>query len=217
MNQGLMNPKGMLLVVMGAVIIYGIDASAMAMARGWSVLAWGLAGLAGSVGYSLPPFRLSYRAGIGEWAALFPAMASGVVLGSLAADPRLDGRVMLAATWYGVFCVASVMQHHFADMEADWASAPPKHTTPAFWRYALKRSPKEPVLAYEILALGLAMAGSIHAARWFLPCAAASLAAMAVTVTTPLEGSVSVLTRRDLAIKALVPVVLVAVIGLRVG
>ncbi len=209
--HGSLDAVGIWRTVWVSIGIYGALALGLASYRGWSVLLWAGMGLAGSIVYSVPPMRLSYRPGLGEWVALFPAMLSGVLLGALAANPALSSESIIAAVWYGVFCVASVMQHHFSDIGADWASHPQKRTTPAYWHRALGRTPKEPVVAYEGLALAVAAVGFVRDVSFFPILMAVVLLAVAFTVWTRLEGGIGHLTRMDLAIKALVPITVIAV------
>lgn len=215
LRQGCMNLRGLFWVVAGAAVLYLGLALALAYLRGGWVLLWAAVGLWGAVAYSLPPLRLSYRPGLGEWGALFPTMAAGVLLGGAAAAPGVHGETMLAALWFAVFCVASVMQHHFADMDADWQAVPRKRTTPAFWKHQQHRSPKEIVLVYEGVSFVVALGGTRMAPGIFFPGAMASLAAAVVTASTPLNGGIRVLTRRDLAIKLLVPLTITAVLAIR--
>lgn len=209
--HGSLDSVGIWRIVWASIGIYVALAVGLAMYRGEAVLVWAGLGLAGSIVYSVPPMRLSYRPGLGEWIALFPAMLSGVLLGALAANPVLSFGAIVAATWYGVFCVASVMQHHFSDIGADWASNPQKRTTPAYWHMALGRTPKEPVVTYEVMALAIAGLGAVRDFSFFSPLIGATLLEVAFTVWTRLDGGIGHLTRMDLAIKALVPLAVVAV------
>ncbi|PSR20155.1 MAG: hypothetical protein C7B45_16290 [Sulfobacillus acidophilus] len=211
LNLHLLSMREIWFLVGAGVIIYGGAAVALASIRGWEVLVWAATGLTGSVLYSLPPMRLSYRPLLGEWVALFPAMVSGVIMGALAASSQWTGGAVWASLWYGTFCVASVMQHHFSDISADWASTPQKRTTPAYWLMGRGRSPQEPVLCYEVLALTIALAASVFCSMLFVPTVGASFAAIAMTGSTRLDGGIGHLTRMDLGIKALVPLTLIAV------
>lgn len=215
--RGSLNVAGVWRTILVALGIYVILALGLAAYRGPWVLFWAAVGLTGSVLYSVPPLRLSYRPGLGEWVALFPAMISGVMLGVLAANPVLSLTVVIAVIWYGIFCVASVMQHHFGDIEADWASTPQKRTTPAYWSQAMKRSPKEPVAFYELLGIGIAVWGITRDFRVFLPALVATVLELALTVGTSLDEGIGHLTRRDLAIKMLVPLTVVALLVWRVA
>lgn len=214
---GALNIAGIWRLIVLGLVCYALLAWGLAEYRGFSVLIWAACALIGSVLYSLPPWRLSYRPLLGEWGALFPAMACGVAMGALAANRHLGLWVLVGVAWYAVFCVASVMQHHFSDIDADWKASPPKRTTPAFWRRGLGRTPQEPVAAYEVLALGIAVVGATHDARVFVPMGLASATALALTLVTRPTGSIRHLTRMDLAIKAIVPITVLAELILRLA
>lgn len=215
LSLGLLTPRGIWSLVIAGTIVYAGVAGALASWRGWEVWIWAILGWIGAVFYSLPPMRFSYRPGLGEWGALFPAMASGVALGALAANPTWTNTSTLAVIWYGIFCVASVMQHHFSDIPADWRSIPQKRTTPAYWMHQRGRHAQEPVLFYEMLALVMAGAASIRYPLFFLPAVVASVIETVVTLRTRLSRGIDHLTRMDLAIKSLAPLTVIAIVVLK--
>lgn len=215
LKLGLLNESGIWWVIAGGSAAYVLVSLVMAAIRGPGVLGWAFVGLAGSVLYSLPPMRLSYRPFLGEWAALFPAMVSGVALGGLAAQTTLTPVELWAAIWYGIFCVASVMQHHFADIEADWLAVPQKRTTPAFWKWQVRRSPKELVAFYGLLGMAVALYAMPEAPAIFAPAAAASIMEILFTLTTAVDGNIAHLTRRDLSIKVLAPATVLILFAIR--
>lgn len=201
--NGLMTTTQVRNTVFGAVILYGGLTVLFSALRGSGVWIWALLGLYGSVAYSLPPLRLSYRPYLGEWLALFPAMVSGVMLGGYAADSALNPRLWWGALIYGIFCVASVMQHHLSDIDADWQANPQKLTTPCYWYRGLERSPLSLVALYEAMAMMAAMIGVIFVWRGFvLPLAVGSIAVV-ITKTTPFPSTPKTLTWRDLELKIL--------------
>lgn len=211
--EGLMTRRQMWRVVWVAVGFYIATAFGLFLLRGPLVWLWAGLGIWGAVSYSVPPLRLSYRPYLGEWLALMPAMVSGVMLGGMASNSTLSASLIWGALIYGVFCVASVMQHHLSDMDADWAATPRKRTTPAYWFHGLKRRPATLILLYEILAWVLAAVAMLLVWRGFLWTLVMLLAAVWITATTMVPATPRRLTARDLAIKILS---LMNVIGLLV-
>lgn len=201
--DGLMTRVQMLRIVIAAAMAYLGLTAVFSIYRGPGVWLWAMLGLYGSIAYSVPPLRLSYRPYWGEWLALLPTMVSGVMLGGYAASALVSPRLLWGAAIYGAFCVASVMQHHLSDMEADWLANPQKRTTPTYWQNALHQSPLGIILLYETLAVILAFIASLTVWTGFLVTVLAILASMVVTRTTPLPSSPKTLTIRDLAIKLL--------------
>ncbi len=201
--EGLMTRRQMWRVVGVAVGLYVVVAFCLALVRGPWVVVWAGLGLFGAVAYSAPPLRLSYRPYLGEWVALMPAMVSGVMLGGIAANAMLSTRLIWGAIIYGVFCVASVMQHHLSDMDADWVAHPRKRTTPAYWFHGLQRSPMTLIFLYELVAGVLALAAAMIVWIGFLWTGVMLAAAIGITLTTSLPATPQRLTTRDLGIKLL--------------
>jgi 1,4-dihydroxy-2-naphthoate octaprenyltransferase len=201
--NGFMTPTQVRNTVIGAVILYGGVTVLLGVLRGPGIWVWALLGLYGSIAYSLPPLRLSYRPYLGEWFALFPAMISGVMLGGYAANSVLYPRLWWGAVIYGIFCVASVMQHHLSDIEADWQAHPQKRTTPCYWYHGLQRSPLLLVALYESLAMVVAMMAAIVVWQGFSLTLTVCATALVITKTTPFPSSPKALTWRDLELKLL--------------
>jgi 1,4-dihydroxy-2-naphthoate polyprenyltransferase len=83
----------------------------LTLARGWPVLAFGLAGFALSVAYTAPPLRLKKR-GLGEPDVLVvwgPLMVCGTYY---CAVGQVGWPVLLASLPYGLLCVAVLMGKH---------------------------------------------------------------------------------------------------------
>ncbi len=201
--DGLVSRQQLWRVVWVALGLYLAVTFSLALLRGPWVWVWSGLGLWGAVTYSVPPLRFSYRPYLGEWIALMPAMVSGVMLGGIAANPTLSARLVWGSLIYGVFCVASVMQHHLSDMDADWAAHPPKRTTPAYWYHGLKRRPENLILLYELLAGILGVLASIWVWSGFIWTLVMLIGAVGITTSTSQPSTPARLTSRDLAIKLL--------------
>jgi len=90
----------------------------LALARGWPVVAFALAGLLLSVAYTAPPLRLKKR-GLGEPDVLVvwgPLMVCGTYY---AAVGHVGWSVLLASLPYGLLCVAVLMGKHIDKIPYD--------------------------------------------------------------------------------------------------
>jgi 1,4-dihydroxy-2-naphthoate octaprenyltransferase len=90
----------------------------LALARGWAVVAFALAGFALSVAYTAPPLRLKKR-GLGEPDVLVvwgPLMVGGTYF---AATGTLTWQVLLASLPYGLLCTTVLMGKHIDKIPYD--------------------------------------------------------------------------------------------------
>jgi 1,4-dihydroxy-2-naphthoate octaprenyltransferase len=94
---------------------------AIALQRGWPVVAFAVAGLLLSVGYAAPPLRLKAR-GLGELAVLLvwgPLMIAGTYF---AAVGELPWQVWVASIPYGLLCTSVLMGKHVDKLSYDAAT-----------------------------------------------------------------------------------------------
>ncbi len=90
----------------------------LAVARGWPVVAFALAGFVLSVAYTAPPLRLKKR-GLGELDVLVvwgPLMVGGTYF---AAVGSVDWRVLVASLPYGLLCTTVLMGKHIDKIRFD--------------------------------------------------------------------------------------------------
>jgi 1,4-dihydroxy-2-naphthoate octaprenyltransferase len=90
----------------------------LAVARGWPVIAFALAGLLISVGYVAPPLRLKRR-GLGEFGVLLvwgPLMVGGTYY---AATGAYSGRVFAISMLYGLLVMSVLMGKHIDKLPWD--------------------------------------------------------------------------------------------------
>jgi 1,4-dihydroxy-2-naphthoate octaprenyltransferase len=93
----------------------------LVVARGWVVLAFGLAGVILNVAYTAPPVRLKKR-GLGELDVLLvwgPLMIAGTVYSAIGTVPW---QVWPAAVPYGLLCTAVLMGKHIDKIPWDEAA-----------------------------------------------------------------------------------------------
>ena len=95
---------------------------------GWILLAYGAAGLAGAVLYTLPPVRAAYRPFSGE-AVAFVCIWGCTTGAYVLQRGELSGGVALAGIAYAASCVAMLMMHHYLDRIPDSRARPRKTTT----------------------------------------------------------------------------------------
>jgi 1,4-dihydroxy-2-naphthoate octaprenyltransferase len=108
-------------LVRAAVAVNALDVAILVVlvaARGWAVLAFGLAGAALNIAYTAPPLRLKKR-GLGEldvlvvWGPLMIAGTYYIAVGSVA------WQVWAASVPYGLLCTAVLMAKHIDKLPWD--------------------------------------------------------------------------------------------------
>lgn len=115
---GLVTRRGLLTAI---VLVNAADLAilvVLALARGWPVVVFALAGFVLSVAYTAPPLRLKAR-GLGEPDVLVvwgPLMVGGTYY---AAVGTLPWQVLLASLPYGLLCVAVLMGKHIDKISFD--------------------------------------------------------------------------------------------------
>jgi len=119
---------------------------------GWILLAYGAAGLAGAVLYTLPPVRAAYRPFSGE-AVAFVCIWGCTTGAYVLQRGELSGGVALAGIAYAASCVAMLMMHHYLDRVPDSRALPPKTTTIVLLGRAGRR--------YALLWAAIALVGAI--------------------------------------------------------
>jgi 1,4-dihydroxy-2-naphthoate octaprenyltransferase len=174
-----------------AATVVGIAAAA---AWGWILLAYGAAGLAGAVLYTLPPVRAAYRPFSGEAVAF--ACIWGCATGAYVLQRgELSGAAALAGIAYAASCVAMLMMHHYLDRLPDSRALPPKTTTIVL----LGRAGRRYALLWAAIALGAATLLTALVDARFAIAAVAFALALAVHAGVDPSDPASV-TRGELAI-----------------
>lgn len=192
--SGLLGTRELRLVGFAAAIaatVLGIFAAAQ---WGWILLAYGAAGLAGAVLYTLPPVRAAYRPFTGEAVAF--ACIWGCTTGAYVLQRgELSGGAALAGIAYAASCVAMLMMHHYLDRIPDSRALPPKTTTIVLLGRAGRR--------YAVLWAAIALVGACLLTALvddrFAIAAAAFAAALAVHAGVDPSDPASV-TRGELAV-----------------
>lgn len=116
--SGLVTRRGLLTAI---VLVNAADLAilvVLALARGWAVVAFAVAGFVLSVAYTAPPLRLKAR-GLGEPDVLVvwgPLMVGGTYYAAVGALPW---QVLLASVPYGLLCVAVLMGKHIDKISFD--------------------------------------------------------------------------------------------------
>jgi 1,4-dihydroxy-2-naphthoate octaprenyltransferase len=119
--SGMISRRGL---VRAAVVVNFFDVAilvALVLARGWVVLAFGVAGVVLNVAYTAPPLRLKKR-GLGELDVLLvwgPLMIAGTYY---AAVGHVPWQVWVAGIPYGLLCTSVLMGKHIDKLPWDEAA-----------------------------------------------------------------------------------------------
>lgn len=192
--SGLLRPRE--LAVVGVVAAAAAAAVGLAAAAvwGWVLLAYGAAGLAGAVLYTLPPVRAAYRPFSGETIAF--VCIWGCTTGAYVLQRgELSGGVALAGIAYAASCVAMLMMHHYLDRGPDSRAFPPKTTTIVL----LGSSGRRYAVAWAVIALGGAVALTALVDQRFTILAAGFAAALVLHLAVDPDDPASV-TRCELGV-----------------
>jgi 1,4-dihydroxy-2-naphthoate octaprenyltransferase len=116
--SGLVTRKALILATLGVNAADLVILVVLALARGWPVVAFALAGFLLSVAYTAPPLRLKKR-GLGEPDVLVvwgPLMVCGTYYSAVG---HVGWPVLLASLPYGLLCVAVLMGKHIDKIPYD--------------------------------------------------------------------------------------------------
>ena len=150
--SGLLGPRALAAIGVAAAVAAAVVGLLAAAIWGWILIAYGLAGLAGAVFYTLPPLRAAYRPFTGETVAF--ACIWGCTTGAYVLQRgELSGGVALAGIAYAASCVAMLMMHHYLDRIPDSRAFPPKTTTIVLLAGAGRR--------YAVLWATIALVGAV--------------------------------------------------------
>ena len=145
-----------------ALVVNLIDLAIMLVlfvARGWPVLALGVAGFALSAAYTAPPLRLKKR-GLGELDVLLvwgPLMVGGAYYSAVG---ELPWRVFAASIPYGLLCTAVLMGKHVDKIPWDGPSG--THTLPVILGEAKSRRVTQGLMAgFYVLIVALVIEGAL--------------------------------------------------------
>jgi len=119
---GLISEKKLLQVATAALIIAVLAAVPVLLARGSSLLVFGLAGAALAYFYTAPPLRLSARRGLGELSVMLafgPLLTAGTVF---ALSGQIETGAFLVGLPMGFLAGAILWVNEFPDTEADAAT-----------------------------------------------------------------------------------------------
>jgi 1,4-dihydroxy-2-naphthoate octaprenyltransferase len=179
--SGLLGPRALAGIGAAAAVIAAVVGLLAAMTWGWVLVAYGVAGLAGAVLYTLPPVRAAYRPFTGEVVAF--CCIWGCVTGAYVLQRgELTGAAALAGIAYAASCVAMLMMHHYLDRIPDPRAFPPKTTTIVL----LGRAGRRYTVAWALIAVAAALLlAAVVDERFLLAAAGFALALVLHAVTDP--------------------------------
>ena len=192
--SGLLSERGLKLLFVAAFAATTALGLLLCVARGWVMLPFGLAGVAGAVLYTLPPVRAAYRPFLGEAVAcgcLWLCVTGAAVL----QGGTIDALTAVAALAVAAYAVGMLMVHHYLDYEADRSAVPVKRTTIVL--LGLGRGHRY-AIGWCGLALAMAVAASALEPR-LLPLAVAYAVGLGFHVRCR-PGDVGSVTSSELAI-----------------
>jgi 1,4-dihydroxy-2-naphthoate octaprenyltransferase len=175
LSNGLLGRRDLVVLFAAALAATTLLGLAMVADRGWVMLPFGLAGVAGAIAYTLPPLRAAYRPVAGE-AIAFCCLALCVIGAGVLQRGPVGGQLLLAAGAAAAYAVSMLMMHHYLDHDADRSASPVKRTT--IVALGLERG-RLYTVGWAVAALAFAAAGAAIEPRMLpLPaCYAAGLAA----------------------------------------
>jgi 1,4-dihydroxy-2-naphthoate polyprenyltransferase len=192
--SGLLGARELKAVGIAAAVAATVVGIAAAATWGWVLLAYGAAGLAGAVLYTLPPVRAAYRPFTGE-AVAFVCIWGCTTGAYVLQRGELSGGAALAGIAYAASCVAMLMMHHYLDRVPDSRALPPKTTTIVL----LGRAGRRYAVAWAAIAVVGAVLLTALVDERFAIAAVAFAAALAVHVGVDPYDPASV-TRGELAV-----------------
>ena len=192
--SGLLGPRALAGIGAAAALAAAGIGLAAAAVWGWVLVAYGIAGLAGAVLYTLPPVRAAYRPFSGE--AIAFSCIWGCTTGAYVLQTgTLTGAVALTGIAHASTCVAMLMMHHYLDRLPDSRARPPKTTTIVLLGGAGRRY----AVAWAAIALASALLLTVLVDGAFAVASAAFAAALALHATVDPDDPASV-TRAELAV-----------------
>src|SRR5947209_5741519 len=179
--SGMISRRGLL---RAAVLVNLADVAilvVLVVARGWVVLAFGLAGVILNIAYTAPPLRLKKR-GLGELDVLLvwgPLMIAGTVYSAIGTVPW---QVWPAAVPYGLLCTAVLMGKHIDKIP--WDEAAGVRTLPVILgEPAARMVTRALMIGFYVVVLACVIVGALPwpalAAFGALPLLARALKALA--------------------------------------
>lgn len=107
-------------VILAALVIYTID---------FSLIWFGIVGIAASLFYSAPPLTFAYKPFVGEWCGAFVGVFVAVTGGYYIQALTLSSTIVFTGIALGIANIAIMEMFHTVDYDADKAAEPQKRTT----------------------------------------------------------------------------------------
>jgi 1,4-dihydroxy-2-naphthoate octaprenyltransferase len=150
--SGMISREGLVRAAVAVNLAGVVILAVLVGARGWPVLAFGLAGIVLNVAYTAPPLRLKKR-GLGELDVLVvwgPLMIAGTYYAAVGSVPW---QVWPASVPYGLLCTAVLMGKHIDKLP--WDEAAGVRTLPVLLGETRARRATEALMLAFYLAVGV--------------------------------------------------------------
>ncbi|MBU7014911.1 MAG: prenyltransferase [Theionarchaea archaeon] len=131
-REGLLTVGELRLIFLGSMIVVGALAAFVVITIDVRMVWFGIVGIAASVFYSVPPFKLGYHPFVGEWVGGFVGIFVAVTGSYFIQSFTLSSVVIVTGIAVGMADVAIMEMFHTIDYEADRSADPQKRTTIVF-------------------------------------------------------------------------------------
>jgi 1,4-dihydroxy-2-naphthoate octaprenyltransferase len=157
--SGMIDRAGLIKATIAVNVVDVVVLVVLVAARGWVVLAFGLAGVVLNVAYTAPPLRLKKR-GLGELDVLLvwgPLMIAGTYYSAVGTVPW---QVWPAAVPYGLLCTAVLMAKHIDKLP--WDERAGVRTLPVILGEARARTvTKALMFGFYVVVVACVIAGAL--------------------------------------------------------
>ena len=131
-REGLLTVKDLKIVICASMSLVVVLALVVIFTIEFNLIWFGIVGIAASLFYSLPPFKLAYKPFVGEWIGGFVGVFIAVTGSYYIQVLTLSHTAVLTAIAVGIADVAIMEMFHTVDYRADKSSIPQKRTTMVF-------------------------------------------------------------------------------------
>jgi 1,4-dihydroxy-2-naphthoate octaprenyltransferase len=131
-REGLLSIRDLKIILLASMGVVVVLAGLVIFTIDFNLIWFGIVGIAASLFYSLPPFKLGYKPFVGEWIGGFVGVFVAVTGSYYIQVQTLSLAAVLTGIAVGISDVAIMEMFHTMDYEADRSAVPQKRTTIVF-------------------------------------------------------------------------------------